>query len=280
MASPFLFASKILWTFLKPETWFLLLILLALAAVILGRRGLAIGLLALTAAAYLAIGILPLGDLVLRPLESRFPIAPPLRDPAAILVLGGGEESIRSAATGLTAIGESGDRFLSAIELAHRFPDARVIFTGGTGWFVEGRMSGAEVARRIFTESGIAPDRLILEGRSRNTWQNATMTLPLAAHLPPGPIVLVTSAFHMPRAAGVFCAAGWTGLVAWPDDQRAVGIGERWSWGAAVNLQELNIGVKEWIGTAVYRLTGRMVAARSDDGRVVCGDAPDPAGAP
>ena len=73
---------------------------------------------------------------------------------------------------------------------------------------------------------------------------------------------------------------GWTGLVAWPDDQRAVGIGERWSWGAAVNLQELNIGVKEWIGTAVYRLTGRMVAARSDDGRVVCGDAPDPAGAP
>ena len=271
MLSPFLIASKVFWTFLKPETWFLVLILAALWAVLRNRRGLAGGLLAVTALAYLGLGIVPLGDLLLRPIERQFPVRPEVSAPAAILVLGGGEESIRAFETGLPAIGEAGDRFLSAIELAHRFPSAKLIFTGGTGWFVEGRMSGAEVARRIFTGAGIAPDRLILEGKSRNTQQNAEMTLPLVRDLGPGPVILVTSAFHMPRAAGVFCAAGWTNLVAWPDDVRAVGFGERWGWGVAVNLQELNIAVKEWIGTAVYRLTGKMVPARSEGGRIVCG---------
>lgn len=271
MLSPFLIASKVFWTFLKPETWFLVLILAALWALLRDRRGRATALLALTALAFLAVGIVPVGDLLLRPIESRFPVRPDLTDPAAILVLGGGEESIRAAETGLPAIGEAGDRFLSAIELAHRFPAAKLIFTGGTGWFVEGRMAGSEVARRIFTAAGIAPERLILEGKSRNTVQNAEMTLPLVADLGPGPVVLVTSAFHMPRAAGVFCAAGWTNLIAWPDDVRAVGIGERWGWGFAVNLQELNIAVKEVIGTLAYRLTGKMVPARSDAGRIVCG---------
>ena len=66
MLSPFLIASKVFWTFLKPETWFLVLILAALWAVLRNRRGLAGGLLAVTALAYLAIGILPLGDLLLR----------------------------------------------------------------------------------------------------------------------------------------------------------------------------------------------------------------------
>lgn len=271
MASPFLIASKVFWTFLKPETWFLVLILIALAAVLAGRRRLAGVTLAVTALAFLAVGIVPVGDLLLRPIEQRFPVHPPVEDPAAILVLGGGEESIRSAATGLIAIGEAGDRFFSAIALARRFPEAKVIFTGGTGWFVAGSLPGSEVARRIFDAAGIAPDRVILEGRSRNTWQNAEMTLPLVQDLGPGPVVLVTSAFHMPRAAGVFCAAGWSNLIAWPDDVRAVGTAERWGWGFAVNLQELNLGVKEWIGTLAYRLTGQMVPVSSDNGRVVCG---------
>ncbi len=61
----------------------------------------------------------------------------------------------------------------------------------------------------------------------------------------------------MRRTVVSFCAAGWKNIVPWPTDYRTGGFVERIGWNFAINLNELNVGVTEWIGLAAYSLTGR-----------------------
>ncbi len=252
--------SKILWSLVRPEGWLLLLVLLTFVSLLFNRRRLALVCSGLASACYLTIALVPLGDLLLRPLEGYAQALPQIEHPAAIVVLGGGEEADRSAGSGLPSVNDAGERFLAAIDLARRFPQADVVFTGGTGWFREDAPPGANVAGQIFAQAGIDAARVILEGRSLNTWQNAVNTLPLMEGVSgDGPFVLVTSAFHMRRSLAAFCAAGWRNLVAYPTDFRAVSRSVRLGWQFTANLRELDLAVKEWIGLVAYSRSGRAV---------------------
>lgn len=254
--SLFFFAAKLFWALARPETWILLLLVVSARALWrerlrAGRRFLLTGI-ALT----LAIGILPIGEALLRPLETRFPASPEVTAPLGIIVLGGGEDGRTMRASGLPEVNDAGDRFLAGLALARIYPDAHLIFTGGSAALLGVRISGADVAQRIFADGGIAPDRILLEGASRNTAENAVLTRDLVDDPRDGPWLLVTSAFHMPRAMGAFCRAGWRGIVAYPVDYRglgSVGVG----WDLAERLRTLNVAVKEWIGLVAYRVTGR-----------------------
>jgi uncharacterized SAM-binding protein YcdF (DUF218 family) len=87
---------------------------------------------------------------------------------------------------------------------------------------------------------GLSEDRLIVEGRSRTTAENAVFSRAIAPDLE-GPWILVTSAFHMPRALRTFCAAGWHNLVPYPTDYRGGKIWDQMGWKIAENLTDLNI---------------------------------------
>ncbi len=76
-----------------------------------------------------------------------------------------------------------------------------------------GGVSGAEIAQDIFLGAGLDRNRLMLEGASRNTAENATMSLELVPDNLDGEWILVTSAFHMRRVVASFCAAGWKNIV-------------------------------------------------------------------
>jgi uncharacterized SAM-binding protein YcdF (DUF218 family) len=250
--------SKILWAAIRPES--LLLGLLALGLLLSGRfprTGRTLLATGLTAA--LALALWPFGALVLRPLETRFPTAPDIVSPAGIVLLGGSEERGLAARWGVPQVNAAGDRYLATLDLARQFPDAIVIFAGGGASRVVGPNSEAALARRILTGAGLPVHRLRLEDRSRNTAENAAFAL---ARRPPGteagPWILVTSAFHMPRAVASFCAAGWQGLVPWPTDHRGAGLHRGWDF--ARNLDALNTGTREWVGLLAYRLTGRTTS--------------------
>src|SRR5579872_2198023 len=78
-------------------------------------------------------GVLPLGNLLLYPLESRFPPWDSAQGaPDGIIVLGGPIDADLSAAHGMPVISSSPDRIVSAAALAHRYPNARIIFSGGS----------------------------------------------------------------------------------------------------------------------------------------------------
>ncbi|MGN6536897.1 MAG: YdcF family protein, partial [Mesorhizobium sp.] len=136
---------------------------------------------------------------------------------------------------------------------------ARVVVTGGTGTLVlEGEGDGVS-APRLLTALGVAPERLVLESQSRNTYENAVFTKALVTPKPGETWLLVTSAFHMPRSKALFDKAGFP-TVPWPVDYRTSGREgvSLFADNEIDSLQTTMIAVREWIGLVAYWLTGKI----------------------
>ena len=118
----------------------------------------------------------------------------------------------------------------------------------------------AETMARLLTGWGIAPERLVLEGRSRNTRENALEAAQVVARERWGSLLLVTSAAHLPRAQGAFAAVGLR-----PDtlavDVRAVPPSLRGlsPLPRAAHLLQSEAALHELAGRVVYRLRGYSV---------------------
>ncbi|RUX50618.1 YdcF family protein, partial [Mesorhizobium sp. M7A.F.Ca.US.014.04.1.1] len=230
-----------------------------LLAVTIGRRRLA------AAGSVLAFLILALsawtslGAMMLNPLEERFQ-RPPLPEKVdGIVVLGGGFEGAINLARGGYELNSSGDRMVETAILARRFPTAKVVVSGGTGaLFLDGE-GDAATAPRLLTALGVAADWMILENKSRNTYENAVFTKELVTPKPGETWLLVTSAFHMPRAKALFDKAGFA-TVPWPVDYRTSGregVG-LFRDNPADSLRATTMAIREWIGLFAYWLSGRI----------------------
>lgn len=257
MDTLFFIASKLGWAAIRPDT--LLMVAVAASWLWAGRwpkvsRALAGG----VVLAMASIALFPVQNLALRPLESAYPLPEAL--PAGIdgiIVLGGAELTDRITAGDRPQLNDAAERMTEAMTLARQFPDAKLVFTGGSGRLTGGP-AGAMVAERLLIGLGLPPDRLVLEGRSRNTAENARFTYDLVRPEVGQRWLLVTSAFHMRRSVESFCAAGWTGITPWPVDFRVLPGGADWRF--VENLFDVTLAIREWVGIAAYRLTGRAVA--------------------
>ncbi|TCM75694.1 YdcF family protein [Rhodovulum steppense] len=251
----FFFASKIVWGLLRADSVLLILLAAGLWALWAGRPELGRGLVTAVALGGAVIALSPLSNALLRGIEGRHPVPEVAGPVAGLVILGGAEDPAGTLAWGPPSLNEGGERFFAALELARLHPEAVVLFTGGSGRLGGSDLPEAEVARRVLTGAGLDPARLILEGASRNTAENARLGRALAPDRP-GQWLLVTSAFHMPRAVESFCAAGWRELTPYPVDFRSrPGAGLRWA--PAESLLDFNIALHEYLGLAAYRATGR-----------------------
>lgn len=260
MDTNFFIASKLIGALMRPDSWIVLALAVVVLAVVLDRRRMAIWVGSITLAVLVALAILPLGDLLLQPIERTYQAEPALGQVDGIIVLGGGEDARASAFWGQMQLNEGGERYTAALALARRFPEARILFTGGRGALRDlagAETSEADMAGRFFLDQGVIPERLMLEGQSRNTAENARLSLALAAMAPGETWVLVTSAFQMPRAMRSFETAGWTGLVPWPVDYRTSAFKDGMGWNLTRNLLVLNTAIHELVGQIAYRLSGR-----------------------
>lgn len=260
METVFFVASKTLGMAARLETWALVLMVLALFGLWRGRRRLAGVSLSVLFGGTLALTLLPLGDLLLEPLEARFPARPPLDRVDGIIVLGGAEQTGAYRQWGGTQLNEAGERLTEGALLALRFPEARLVFSGGSASVGRSEDSAdpSRMVRDLWLGLGVPPDRIVLEDASRNTAENAELTRALVAPAPGETWVLVTSAFHMPRAHAAFAREGWEGLVAWPVDHRSGDLaGLRGIWRLDRNLMGANLAVKEYLGMIAYRVLGQ-----------------------
>jgi uncharacterized SAM-binding protein YcdF (DUF218 family) len=202
----------------------------------------------------------PLGNLILYPLESRFPPWDAARGaPDGIVVLGGSIDPDLSIAYHTPVIRSAADRVVAAAALGRRYPNARIIFSGGSADLFANDAREADYAGQIFESLGIGKDRLIMERRSRNTYENAVFSKAIASPKQGERWLLITSAYHMPRAVGLFRKAGFP-VEPYPVDWR---VGRdaadilSFSNIAVDGLGRTDVGVREWIGLLAYRLTGR-----------------------
>ena len=100
-------------------------------------------------------------------------------------------------------------RLIEAAVLAHRYPNARIIFSGGSANLISADAREADYAAAMFESLGVSRERLTMERRSRNTQENAEFSKVIAAPKSGERWLLVTSAYHMPRSVGLFRKAGF-----------------------------------------------------------------------
>ena len=258
-AGMFYFISKVFWLVAQPLSLVFLFGLAALVLTVAGRRrsGAALGSAGLTILGL--VSFTNIGAVLIAPLESRFerPAALP-EGIDTIVLLGGATSGPVSTARQITETDEAGDRLIETIRLAQLYPDARIVPTGGVAAISTRTESEAATMQRLMLSFGIAPERIVLEDQARNTDENADYTARLLgpAH---GPVLLVTSAFHMPRSMGLFRKAG-IAAIAWPTDYRSTGK-EHFGIDIAepvTNLLTASVAMREWIGLAAYHWTGRI----------------------
>lgn len=245
--------SKLAWLVLQPTN---LLLILLLLATLLRWRGLALGLLALLA----LVVTLPVGLWLVQPLEERFARPATLPDAVAgIIVLGGAQESTIAARRGSLAVNDAAERLIEGLALAYRYPEAKLVFSGGSGALLPGDPKERVVNEQFLALMQVDQQRMIQEDRSRNTWENALFSQELVAPEPGETWLLVTSAAHMPRSVGIFRAVGWP-VVPWPVDYRSSGSDLVDRLEASQRLLELDRAAREWLGLLAYHLMGRTDA--------------------
>jgi uncharacterized SAM-binding protein YcdF (DUF218 family) len=258
----FFVVSKVLGFLSLPSN---LLLILGLAGVVLiGARKTRAGLSCLVASVLLlaVCGLSPLGNAVMVVLEDRFPPWSPTGGPPdGIIMLGGALDPVVEAARGQVALNEAAERLTSMVELARQYPFARIVLSGGIGGLDQTGETEAVLEARLLERLGIPQSRLLLEDRSRDTDENALQSKAIAHPLPGERWLLVTSAYHMPRAVGAFRRVGFA-VEAYPVDWRTRGPKDLVRLFSSVSdgLKRLDTAVHEWVGLLVYWLTGRSSA--------------------
>ena len=222
-----------------------------------GRR-----LAAATLILFAIVGLSPAGNALIEPLEDRFPPWDASRGaPDGIIVLGGALDPTFVATRGGPDLNEAAERIAVIPELARRYPLAQIIYSGGDASLIFHDGSEAQSAAALLESFGIAKSRLTLEDRSRNTAENAAFSKAVARPKPGERWLLVTSAYHMPRAIGAFRKAGFD-VEAYPVDYRTRGAEDLVIPfdDIASGLRRTDVAAREWAGLAAYWLTGRSSA--------------------
>lgn len=258
MDTLFFWFSKLVWMVIAPGNFLLILILASCALLLLGKERLARTVLTATCVALAVVSLFSLHVILLHPLDSRFetnPVLPPHLD--GVIVLSGSEDPYKSRMWNQVSLDGTAERNLTFMEMARKYPDAKLVFSGGNSSLTGGEYKAADVARMLFAQQGLDVDRVRFERESRNTYENVLYSKQLVQPRQDETWLLITTAWHMPRSVGVFCKQGWSVIpypvdhATAPDDRVVI------HFSMADNLRNLNIAVREWIGLFAYYVTGK-----------------------
>ena len=251
--------SKVFWIVAAPAN--LALIILILGLLLLWVNWIKAGrlLTSIGGVALVLLAVLPVGPWLARPLEDRFPQFVTSATPVdGIIVLGGSTNPRMTELRGQISLNGGVERLIAFADLARAYPDAKLVFTGGSGSLRPGALTEADVAEEVLVRLGRDVGRIRFEREARNTFESGRNARALGAPDPSENWLLVTSAMHMPRAMGVFRKAGWP-VTAYPVDYGtggdAAGLGLRFN--LAGNGGSIQRAIREWVGLAAYKAFGR-----------------------
>ena len=257
----FFYESKIAWFLVKPGN--LLLIVLVLGSALMWTRWRRAGRWMCAGAVALGVvmSVLPFGQWLRVSLENRFPqVTATAERVDGIVVLGGVVNQFITKARGQAALGGGVERLTAFAQLAGRYPNAKLIFSGGSGDPFRQDLKESHFIGPVLESLGLGAGRVIYEDRSRNTAENAEFSRAIARPKPGETWLLITSAFHMPRAVGCFRRAGWN-VAPYPVDFSTDGDYQTAPPGGfSAGMRSLESSLHEWIGLLLYRLLGKTDA--------------------
>ena len=250
--------GKIFLILAMPGNFLTLMLALGVARLSLSHRRRGFELIVIATAGLLALMVFPVGEWLLLPLEDRFPL--PVSLPPQItglIVLGGSVDESVSEARGQTTVDQAAERLTEALALAHRYPSARIVLSGGHRFLFTSPPTEASIMERFLADHGIDRARLTLEDRSRTTYENAMLSYETVQPKTGETWLLVTTASHMPRAVGSFRHAGWV-VTPYPVGYRTTG---HFSVLSDISLSYqlilATVAMREWAGLLAYWIIGR-----------------------
>jgi uncharacterized SAM-binding protein YcdF (DUF218 family) len=250
----FYLLSKTLDALLAPLTWSLLLGVLALFwSRRRPRAAIACGILSLVVLCLFSLD--PVANGLWRMLET--PARSTLHKDVtydAVVVLSGMVDGAATEEHHQPAYNDSIERLLASFQLLREGRAKNVLLSGGNSTLDGSGPKEADVLAQQLRDWGIDPGRIVVERESRNTRENATLSTRIIAEKGWSRILLVTSAFHMPRALGCFEQAGVHPDVL-PVDFRSGAGGVGW-FPRTGSLGVSTGALRELAGRAVYRIIG------------------------
>ena len=231
--------------------------LLAIAAVYFYNRKTkhAKGLLCLFALIYLT-SISVVSDPIIQSLENWYgqPAVTDMKDAQVIVVLAGGSYDGVPDFDGTGQNSESSTvRVVAGLRL-HRMLHLPVVYSGGS---VTGdRATEASIGHRFLKACGVEEKYIIMEDRSRNTAENAKYVKQICQQHNFDKVILVTSAFHMPRSVAFFEREGMD-VIPYPTDYKTDRNLKRNAFAftpSADCLYHTSLAMKEYLGLLAVKM--------------------------
>jgi len=255
----FFSVSKLIWILLSPGNLLALIVALGVFLLWVNKVKVAKIIFSVVLILLCLVTFLPTGNLLIYPLENRFPMEPELPEKIhGIIVLSGAVGAKATALTGQVQVNEQVDRELAFMKLARRYPEAKLLYSGGSSSLTHQQFKGADAGRQLLSEQGIDLARVVFERDSRNTSESALLSKQIINPSIGENWILITTAWHMPRSVGVFCSVGWP-VVPYPVDYRVIEPDLfSFDFQVAASLLKFEVGLKEWIGLFAYWISDRI----------------------
>ncbi len=258
MDNTFFYLSKLIWVVVSPDSVFIILLMLSLLLLLLKQTKKATLLLGLLTFCTLFISFFSVGDWMLHPLESRYQHNPDLpKQVDGIIVLGGSVMPELSVEWQQLETNQTHERLSSFIQLAQLYPNAKLVFSGGNARINKDGPTEAQIVEAYFLQSGISQERLFIENKARNTAENASYSKQLVSPQSNETWLIITTAYHMPRAMGVFCQQNWK-VIPYPVDHQTLPSKLYQSGFSLIgHANNLVFASHEWLGLLAYYLSGK-----------------------
>jgi uncharacterized SAM-binding protein YcdF (DUF218 family) len=252
--------SKVMWFALKPSMVMFLGMTVGFVLVLTRFRRAGLMLFGVSILALWAVTVIPVGEMMIRDLEERFPKQTELPEKiGGIIVLGGSINPVLSRERGQIAVDSSMERLLFFAMLGDTRPGVPLVFTGGAGSLFAQDAKEGHYFKDLAELLNLDMSRVIVEAESRNTMENVVFSKKLVTVEADRPWVMITSARHMPRAVGLFRKQGWP-VIPYPVDYITLP-----ARGWTLSLE--NLGGQSMLDAAVHEFLGMAVAyvlGRSD----------------
>lgn len=253
------FLDKLLSVFAFPLGFAISAIVLLLIVGAMGKRRLSqTGLAVIVAGLWVASTPL-FASFALKTLEADYPLVSIAETPTAdvLIVLGGGIRPPNST-NPFPDFGDSSDRLVHALRLWKAGKAPKLLLVGrGSGWGSDLGSEGSAMAA-VLDDFGIDQDAILVEGESRNTFENALYAKQIWDREGFRTGLLITSATHMRRSKSVFVERGFD-VTPVPIDARAGAFDTLFPFTLLPDvraLEQVTYVWKEWLGLMVYWLRG------------------------
>lgn len=254
----FFYLSKILWLLIDPAN--ILFLGLILATVLMFTRYIVFAKKLLVGTMFLILftTFVPTEKWLRTYLETRFqPIKNLPQQVTGIIVLGGSESAKLTQYWQQPILREAAERHIAFIKLARHYPQAKLLFLGGSGSLTEQQYKETDVARMVYRDVGIDLKRIIFDARPRNTYEAAVYGKDSGKPQKGDLWIVITSAAHIPRTVGVFRRAGWS-VLPYPVDFRTIpGWMNEFKFRPFQGIISLSKILREYVGLLFYYLTDK-----------------------